>query len=134
MEKEERDRKRELKNERIADIKRGRASRNVGAKNERKVASNLSAELTEASGAKYGDGDLIINAGPLTFYMECKYRGNGVSESGPTKKEWQKATSRGIESFCTSSPTYPNGVVTLTFNLFNELLELIREAHTDDNQ
>lgn len=123
---------RQSKIERADDIKRGRKSRNSGAKNERKVASKLDAQFTEASGAKYGDGDLVIEAGPLSFNMECKYRGDGRNESGPTKKEWEKAVSRSIPSFCTTSKSYPNGVITLTFELFTELIDLIRECYDNE--
>lgn len=127
LQEEKRNRDKDRKIERALDIKKGRASRNSGYRNERRVASSLNAEFTEASGARYGDGDLIITAGPISFHMECKYRGDGRNESGPSKKELEKALGRGIDSFCTTSKTYPQGVVTLKYELFRELIELIRE-------
>lgn len=126
-EKKEIDRQHRL--ERAADVKRGREYRNRGARNERKMASNMGASFTEASGAINRDGDLIIEAGPVSFHIECKYRGNGKNESGPTKRELEKAVNQGVDCFCTTSPTYPNGVITLTYDKFMELVESLRDAY-----
>lgn len=129
IDKEKKERNKQIKLEKADDIRRGRSSRNSGARNEKRMASKLNAEFTELSGAKYGDGDLIVTAGPLSFHMECKYRGNGKNESGPTKKELEKAITHGVTSFCTTSPTYPKGIITLSFDTFNELLNLVRESY-----
>lgn len=129
MKKEKQEKDRQHRLEKAEDIKKGRSYKNKGAKNERRMASKLGADLTEASGALNRDGDLVMEAGPVSFHIECKYRGNGRNESGPTKRELEKAVNQGVSCFCTTSPTYPNGVYTLTHNKFYELINALRDAY-----
>lgn len=103
------------------------AQKNVrqGRKIEAKVLAKSNASLTKGSGAVYGDGDGFITLpGDTKLYIEHKARLAGKNVLGPTKDEWLKAATQGVNIFMTTSSEMGT-IVTMTQQTLNELLSLI---------